>query len=276
MLATNDNLIAILVREANSNLTAAAWAWWTFEVLTLQNQLRSVWILGHTVDWVARDNSGTLLKHEVAADVLPVDVVLVYLDDGIASVIGWGSWADILNVRDLGHVPLLDDDWAVRVTVPALVVDVFGGTIMILKLVKKHTCQMDFSVSSCLGAIWQDVFNDDALEVLVGVWSISEMEGDIVGVLLAVAGHCHNNRSWYRHWLRLHNNISIRCRLHFIHNLTKAYLLVAHVWMVQTLTDDVDCVGFVHWSIWWLYLFNIWIIIVEEGTVGIGEGLSVG
>ena len=135
---------------------------------------------------------------------------------------------------------------------------------------------MNIGVSSCLGAVWKDVFNNDALEVLVGVWSISEVESDVIRVLLTVAGHCYNNRARYLHRLRLHNNVSVRCGLYIIHNHTEAHLLVAHVWMVQALTNDIDHVGLVHWSIWRLDLLDVWIIIIEESTIGFREGLSVG
>jgi hypothetical protein len=46
-------------------------------------------ILGHTEYWINSCDAGTLLKNEVATNILPVHVILIYFNDGFASVISW-------------------------------------------------------------------------------------------------------------------------------------------------------------------------------------------
>jgi hypothetical protein len=64
---------------------------------------------------------------------------------------------------------------------------------VVLELIEKHTSQVNIGVTSGLGTVWQDVFDQDVLEVLVSVWSISEVKRNIVRVLLAITRHGHNN-----------------------------------------------------------------------------------
>jgi hypothetical protein len=46
---------------------------------------------------------------------------------------------------------------------------------VVLELVEKHTREVDISVTTSGGFVWHDVLNQDWLEELVGVWTISEM-----------------------------------------------------------------------------------------------------
>ena len=64
---------------------------------------------------------------------------------------------------------------------------------------------------SCgFGAIWKDILYDNALEELVCVRTISEVKCGIFRVLLAISRHCNDDRTWYRYWCRLNDNVSIR------------------------------------------------------------------
>lgn len=88
MLTADDDLVTELVGEADLDLAAAAGARWALEVLTNQLKFGAVWVLGHTERWINGRETGTLLKHEVATNILPVDVVLVDFNDGFTSEIG--------------------------------------------------------------------------------------------------------------------------------------------------------------------------------------------
>lgn len=135
---------------------------------------------------------------------------------------------------------------------------------------------MDVGVARVLGTVWQDVFDNDTLEELVSVRAIFEVKCDIIRVLLTISRHCDDDGAWHLHWSGLHDNVGIGDRLQIVDHLTELYLLVAHVWMIQALSGDVDGVGFIHRSIGWLDLPDVGIIVVEERGVGVGEGFTVG
>jgi len=89
MLAFDDDLVTILVGKANLDLVTATRARWALEVITNQLKFGTVRVLGHTENWINSCEVGTLLKYEVATNILPVHVILIYFNDGFASVISW-------------------------------------------------------------------------------------------------------------------------------------------------------------------------------------------
>jgi hypothetical protein len=146
---------------------------------------------------------------------------------------------------------------------------------MVFELVKKHTGQMNIGVTTSRGNIWHDILNQEWLIVLVSVRAISEMKSNIIRVLLTVTRNSDDNGAWYIDWLSLYNHSSISCWLRIIDLLTEADLLVAHIWMTQRFTYDANSVCFVHWTVWWRYLLDIWVIVVQESNVWNWECLTI-
>lgn len=138
---------------------------------------------------------------------------------------------------------------------------------MVLELVEKHSSQMDISVTSSGGSVWHDVLNQKWLIEFVGIWTISKVKSYIIGILLTITGNCDYNRAWHIHWLCRDNDVSFSSRLWIIYLLTKANLLVAHVWMAQRFTNNADTIDLVHWTVWWNNLFDVWVIIIIESDI---------
>ena len=95
-MALNNDSITILVGE--SNLDVRAVTSWAGKVLTLDVESSSFRVLGYTIGWVDGGDSWTIIESKVSANVLPVLVVLVDLNDGITSVLGWWGCANVLDV----------------------------------------------------------------------------------------------------------------------------------------------------------------------------------
>jgi hypothetical protein len=95
-VSLNNDSITVLVGESNLNVRAVTS--WAGEVLTLDVEGSSLWVLGYTIGWVDRGDSWAVVESEVSTNVLPVLIVLVDFNDGITSVLGWWSGANVLNV----------------------------------------------------------------------------------------------------------------------------------------------------------------------------------
>jgi len=92
----DDDSITLLVGE--SNLDVRAVSSWAGEVLTIEIEIRSLRVLGYTIDWADSSDSWTIIESEVSSNILPVLIVLVDLDGGLTSVLGWWSLANVLNI----------------------------------------------------------------------------------------------------------------------------------------------------------------------------------
>lgn len=191
-----------------------------------------MWVLCDTKGWVNCSNSGTSLKLEISSNILPVDIILADFNDSFTSVVSWWGWANIFDIWNFSHVPLFDNDWTLWISVSALVVNILSCSIMVLELVEKHTSQVDIGVTSSLGTVWQNIFNNNWLEEFVSIWCISKVKSNIIRVLLSITWHGNNYGAWNWDWLCLDDNICISCWLYIIYYLSKLHLFVAHVWMI--------------------------------------------
>jgi hypothetical protein len=80
---------------------------------------------------------------------------------------------------------------------------------VVFKLVEKHTSEVDVGVATSRGNIWHNVLYKEWLIELIGVRAISEMESDVIRVLLAITRDSDNDGAWNIDWLSLHSNAGI-------------------------------------------------------------------
>jgi hypothetical protein len=92
----NDNSITKLVSEPHLDFTAVTI--WACEVVTSYMNQSAVLVLGYTNSWIDLGNSWSIVECEISANVLPVLVILIDLDDCVTSVVGWRGSANILDV----------------------------------------------------------------------------------------------------------------------------------------------------------------------------------
>lgn len=95
-MTLDDDSISGFVGE--SDLDVRAVSGWAGEVLTVEVEIRSLGVLGYTINWADSSNSWTIIESKVSSNILPILIVLVDLDGGLTSVLGWWSLANIFNI----------------------------------------------------------------------------------------------------------------------------------------------------------------------------------
>jgi hypothetical protein len=81
---------------------------------------------------------------------------------------------------------------------------------VVLELIEEHTGQMDIGVTSSSGNVWHNIFNKEWLIEFVSIRTISEMECDVIRILLSISGKGYDDRAWHIYWLGCDGNVTIR------------------------------------------------------------------
>jgi len=272
-MSFNEDLISLVVSESDANLGAVTS--WTCEIISRDIEDGSLRVLGYTIWWCDVGNMRSCVHSDISTNILPILSVFHNFNNSWSLISWFRRNTNVFNVWDLSHICSVTNNITGIINKSTHVVNIFSWSIMVLELIEKHTSEMDWSSTTDSSHVWCCVFNNPGLMENKSVWGISEMEGYVIIILLAISWDGNNWSTWNVDWSSHHFNKSIWFVLHGEVILSKSNLEVTHIVLHEIFTLDWDTSRLIERSIPWFDHINFGFIVIAESDIRKGKGFSI-